>query len=52
MHTQLFKQTLLDMDHDRKMAVRDLVKCCQETYAGNPAQLALIKEFSHDYQQE
>ena len=51
MYTQLFKQTLLNMEHDRKSAVRDLVKYCQETYAGNPAQLALIGEFSRDYQQ-
>ena len=52
MYTQLFKQTLLDMEHDRKTAVRDLVKYCQETYAGNPAQLTLIEEFSRDYQQQ
>ena len=51
MYTQLFKKTLLDMEHDRKTAVRDLVKYCQETYAGNPAQLTLIEEFSRDYQQ-
>ena len=52
MYTQLFKKTLLDMEHDRKGAVRDLVKYCQETYAGNPTQLALIDEFQRSYQQQ
>ena len=52
MYTQLFKQTLLDMEHDRKTAVRDLVKYCQEIYAGNPAQLTLIDELNRDYQQQ
>ena len=52
MYTQLFKKALLDMEHDRKKAVRQLVKYCQETYAGNPAQLALIDEFRRSYQQE
>jgi tetratricopeptide (TPR) repeat protein len=52
MYTQLFKKTLLDMEHDRKTAVQDLVKYCQETYAGNPAQLALIDEFHRTYQQK
>ena len=52
MYTQLFKKTLLDMEHDRKTAVRDLVKYCQQTYVGNPAQLALIDEFRRSYQQE
>ena len=52
MYTQLFKQTLLDMEHDPKTAVRDLVKYCQQTYAGNPAQLALIEEFHRTYQQQ
>ena len=52
MYTQLFKKTLLDMEHDRKMAVRDLVKYCQETYIRNPAQLALIDEFRRSYQEQ
>ena len=52
MYTQLFKQTLLDMEHDRKTAVRDLVKYCQQAYAGNSAQLTLIEEFHRTYQQQ
>ena len=52
MYTQLFKQTLLNMEHDRKTAVRDLVKYCQKTYAGNRAQLALIEEFGLAYHQQ
>ena len=52
MYTQLFKKTLLDMEHDRTTAVRDLVKYCQETYAGNPAQWTLIDEFRGSYQQQ
>ena len=52
MYTQLFKKTLLDMEHDRKTAVRDLVKNCQQTYVGNPTQLALIDEFRRSYQQQ
>ena len=52
MYTQLFKKTLLDMEHDPETAVRDLVKYCQETYANNNAQLALIDAFSRDYQQQ
>ena len=50
MYTQLFKNTLLTMEHDRKKAVRDLVKYCQQAYAENPAQLALVNEFGRDYQ--
>ena len=50
MYTQLFKEALFDMEHDRKKEVRDLVKYCQEIYSENPAQLALIEEFSHTYQ--
>ena len=49
MYTQLFKEVLFDMEHDRKKELRDLVKYCKEKYAGNPAQLALIEEFSHNY---
>ena len=51
MYTQLFKKTLLNMEHDRKTAVRDLAKYCQKIYAGNPSQLTLIEEFGRDYQQ-
>ena len=52
MYTQLFKNTLLGMEHDRKQAVPDLVKYCQQVYDKNPAQLALVNEFGHDYKPE
>ena len=39
MYTQLFKKTLLDMEHNQVSAVRDLVNYCREKYAGNPSQL-------------
>ena len=49
MYTQLFKKTLLDIEHDREKAVRSLVNYCQKKYAGNSDQLKLIGEFDHDY---
>ena len=52
MYTQLFKNTLLRMEHDRKKAVPELLKYCQQAYTGNSAQLALVNEFGHDYQPE
>jgi hypothetical protein len=52
MYTQLFKNTLLTMEHDREKAVRDVVKYCQQAYADNPHQLALVNEFGREYQLE
>ena len=52
MYTQLFKNTLLDMEHDRKKVVSELVKYCQQAYAENPVQLSLVDEFGRDYQPE
>ena len=52
MYSQLFKNTLLNMEHDRKTAVPALVKYCQQVYEDNPAQLALVNEFGRDYQPE
>jgi hypothetical protein len=49
MYTQLFKNTLFTMKHDRKKALKDLVSYCQRAYAENPAQLALVNEFGRDY---
>ena len=40
------------MEHDRKKAVPDLVKYCQQAYVKNPVQLALVNEFGRDYQPE
>ena len=52
MYTQLFKNTLFTMEHDRTKAVLDLVKYCQEAYADNPHQLALVNEFGREYHPE
>ena len=50
MYTKLFKKTLLDMEHDWKKAVPDLVKYCQKVYADDSKQLKLVAEFHRDYQ--
>lgn len=52
MYTQLFKNTLITMEHDRKKVVLDLVKYCQQAYAENPSQLSLVNEFGRDYKPE
>ena len=49
MYTKLFKNTLLNMEHDRKRAVTDLVKYCLLVYVENPAQIHLVHEFSRNY---
>jgi tetratricopeptide (TPR) repeat protein len=49
MYTQLFKKTLLNMQHDREKAVIDFVRFCQEEYAEKPSQLKLVNEFGRDY---
>ncbi|CAF1028347.1 unnamed protein product [Rotaria sp. Silwood1] len=49
MHTQIFKEILLDMDHGRQ-AIKDLVKFCQEKYQGNRKELKFIQEFERTYQ--
>ena len=49
MYTQLFKKTLLNMQHDREKAVLDFVKFCQEEYADKSTQLKVVNEFGRDY---
>ncbi|CAF1241688.1 unnamed protein product [Adineta steineri] len=51
MYTQLFKEILLDIEYDDK-AIKDLVVCCREVYAGNPSELQVINEFERDYSPE
>ena len=51
MYTQLLKNELLDLKHDQK-SVQDLVRYCQDKYAGNTAELALIREFGEEYRPE
>ncbi|CAF1535896.1 unnamed protein product, partial [Rotaria sp. Silwood1] len=48
MYTQIFKEILLDMNHDQQ-AMEDLVKFCQEQYEGNKNELKLIDEFQRTY---
>ncbi|CAF5095428.1 unnamed protein product, partial [Rotaria sp. Silwood1] len=49
MYTQIFKEILLDMDHDQQ-AIKDLVTFCQEQYKGNKKELKIIDEFQRTYQ--
>ena len=51
MYTQLLKNALLGMRHDRK-AVEDLVRYCQDKYAGNTHELTLVREFGLGYRPE
>ena len=51
MCTQLFKKALLDMPHKQKEA-QELVRYCEDKYAGNTYELALIREFGCDYHPE
>ena len=51
MYTQLFKNALLDMTHDRE--ARDaFVKYCRDEKAHLPNDLKLIDEFQHEYRPE
>jgi tetratricopeptide (TPR) repeat protein len=51
MYTQLFKKALLDMHHEPE-EIQDLVRYCQDKYAGNTHELARIREFGRDYHPE
>ena len=51
MYTQLLKDALLDIKYDQK-SVQDLVRYCEDKYAGNAAELAIISEFGRDYRPE
>ncbi|CAF2829608.1 unnamed protein product [Rotaria sp. Silwood2] len=48
MYTQIFKEILLDMEHDQQ-AIQDLVIFCQEKYQGNRKELQIIDEFQRNY---
>ncbi|CAF4278742.1 unnamed protein product, partial [Rotaria sordida] len=48
MYTQIFKEILLDMEHDHQ-AIKDLVAFCQEQYQDNTNELKLIDEFQRTY---
>jgi tetratricopeptide (TPR) repeat protein len=48
MYTQIFKEILLEMKHDRQ-AIKDLATYCRKLYDGNMGELKAIKEFERDY---
>jgi tetratricopeptide (TPR) repeat protein len=48
MYTQIFKEILLDMEHDTK-SINRLVAFYRKLFNGNISQLAIIDEFEHDY---
>ncbi|CAF2400395.1 unnamed protein product [Rotaria sp. Silwood2] len=49
MYSQIFKEILLDMKHDKK-AIEDLVTFCQEGYRDNVQETKIIEEFEKTYQ--
>ncbi len=51
MYTQIFKEILLEMEHDKK-SMGDLVAHCRGLYENNEAELTIISEFKNDYQPE
>ncbi|CAF1498823.1 unnamed protein product [Adineta steineri] len=52
MYTQIFKEILLEMEHDHKQAVKNLALYYRKFYHDNTAQLKIIDEFEHDYHRE
>ncbi|CAF1109295.1 unnamed protein product [Adineta steineri] len=52
MYTQIFKEILLEMEHDHKQAIKILAVYYRKFYHDNMAQLNIINEFEHNYRQE
>jgi tetratricopeptide (TPR) repeat protein len=48
MYTQIFKEILLEMEHDEK-SIKDLANYCRKLYNDNKGELAVINEFEHSY---
>ncbi|CAF1068388.1 unnamed protein product [Adineta ricciae] len=48
MYTQIFKNILLEMEHD-KQTITDLAEYCRKLYSGNINEENTIKEFERDY---
>ncbi|CAF3469195.1 unnamed protein product, partial [Rotaria socialis] len=48
MYTQIFKEILLEMEHDQK-AINDLVTYCRGKYEDNSEELKIINEFQTKY---
>ncbi|CAF1452762.1 unnamed protein product, partial [Rotaria magnacalcarata] len=49
MYSQIFKDILLEIEHDQQ-AVKDLVKFCKQEYQDNTKELTIIDEFQRTYQ--
>ncbi|CAF4655406.1 unnamed protein product, partial [Rotaria sp. Silwood2] len=49
MYTQIFKEILLDIEHDEQ-AIKDLAIFCRELYKKNDIETKIINEFEHTYQ--
>ncbi|CAF0727037.1 unnamed protein product [Adineta steineri] len=52
MYTQIFKEILLEMDHNHNRAVKVLAVYYREFYHDNMAQLNIIDDFEHSYHRE
>jgi tetratricopeptide (TPR) repeat protein len=48
MYTQIFKEILLEMEHDEQ-CIKQLADYCRKFYDGNTCQLTIIDEFEHSY---
>lgn len=48
MYTQIFKNILLEMKHD-KQAIKDLANYCRERFRDNMVEKKVIDEFERDY---
>ena len=48
MYTQIFKEILLEMEHDEK-SIKDLAIYCRKFYNDNMTELNIIDEFEHNY---
>ncbi|CAF1162673.1 unnamed protein product [Adineta steineri] len=51
MYSQIFKEIILELDHDMK-SITDLAVYCRQFYLGNINQLKIIDEFEHDYRSQ
>ncbi|CAF1224881.1 unnamed protein product [Adineta steineri] len=52
MYTQLFKDILLEMEHDHNQATKILAVYCHNLYSDNINELNVIDEFKHNYRRE
>ncbi|CAF4176604.1 unnamed protein product, partial [Adineta steineri] len=52
MYTQIFKEILLEMEHERNQAVKILAMYYRKFYHDNMTKLNIIEEFEHDYRKE